>query len=87
MNGGPGGMMDDELAYVAPWGFDPGQVTAPVLFLHGGRDRIAPMAHGTWLARHTRSAQLWLRPDDGHISVLTSGAEALDWLRDHALPG
>jgi pimeloyl-ACP methyl ester carboxylesterase len=84
LEGGRGGEVDDQLAYVASWGFDPGQVTAPVLFLHGGRDR---MAHGTWLARHTRSAQLWLRPDDGHISVLTSGAEALDWLRDHALPG
>ena len=87
LEGGRDGEIDDQLAYVAPCGFDPGQVTAPVLFLHGDQDRIAPSAHGTWLARHTRSAQLWLRPDDGHISVLTSAAEALDWLRDHALPG
>jgi len=87
LEGGRDGEVDDQLAYVAPWGFDPGQVTAPVLFLHGGRDRVAPIAHGTWLARQSRSAQLWLRPDDGHISVLTSGAEALDWLREHANPG
>ena len=87
MEGGPGGMVDDDLAYVAPWGFDPGQVTSPVLFLHGGQDRIAPRSHAEWLSRHVRSAELWLRPDDGHISVLNSGAAALDWLREHASQG
>jgi pimeloyl-ACP methyl ester carboxylesterase len=40
-----------------------------------------------WLARHTRSAELWLRPDDGHVSVLHSAATAMDWLREHANQG
>jgi pimeloyl-ACP methyl ester carboxylesterase len=80
IEGGPDGMVDDNLAYVAPWGFDPGQVSPPVLFLYGGQDRITPSSHGEWLARHICSAQLWLRPDDGHISVLSSGAAAMDWL-------
>ena len=82
--GGPGGMVDDDLAYVAPWGFDPGQVTAPVLLVHGGQDRIVPSLHGEWLARHIRNAELWLRPDEGHVSVLSSAAAAMDWLREHA---
>jgi pimeloyl-ACP methyl ester carboxylesterase len=76
--------VDDDLVYVAPWGFDPGQVSAPVLYLHGGQDRMVPSSHGEWLARHTRSSELWLRPDDGHISVLSSAPAALGWLRDHA---
>ena len=84
MEGGPGGMVDDDLAYVARWGFDPGQVTSPVLFLHGCQDRIAPSSHAEWLARHVGSAELWLRPDDGHISVLNSGAAVMEWLREHA---
>jgi pimeloyl-ACP methyl ester carboxylesterase len=87
MEGGPGGMVDDDLSYVAPWGFDPGQVSPPVLFLHGGQDRIVPSSHGKWLARHTRSAEMWLRPDDGHVSVLNSAATAMDWLREHADQG
>jgi pimeloyl-ACP methyl ester carboxylesterase len=82
--GGLGGMVDDDLAYVAPLGFNPGQVTAPVLILQGGQDRIAPSSHGKWLARQIRSAALWLRPDDGHISVLNSGASAMDWLLERA---
>jgi pimeloyl-ACP methyl ester carboxylesterase len=80
------GTADDELAYVAPWGFDPGQVTLPVLVLHGGQDRIVPTAHGAWLARQARSAQFWPRPDDGHISVLNSAPAALDWLLEHCIP-
>jgi pimeloyl-ACP methyl ester carboxylesterase len=83
----PGGMVDDELSYVAPWGFDPGHIRAPVLFLHGGQDRVVPSSHAEWLAHRTRSAELWLRPEDGHISVLNSGATALGWLREHANQG
>ena len=81
---GPGGLIDDDLAYVAPWGFEPAHVIAPTLLLHGGRDRIVPSLHGEWLARRCPSAELWMCPDDGHISVLDSGAAAMDWLREHA---
>ena len=84
MEGGQGGMVDDDLAYVTPWGFDPVQVIAPVLFLHGVRDRVVPSSHAEWLARRCRSAELWLRPSEGHISVLDTGAAALDWLQQHA---
>jgi pimeloyl-ACP methyl ester carboxylesterase len=84
MDGGLGGMVDDDLACVAPWGFDPGLVRPPVLFVHGGQDRMVPSAHGRWLARQTPSAELWLRPDDGHVSVLHAGDAALGWLWEHA---
>jgi pimeloyl-ACP methyl ester carboxylesterase len=80
---GPGGMLDDELAFVAPWGFDPGGIKPPVLIVHGQQDRIVPSSHGAWLARCTRSAQFWLRPGEGHISVLSSAVAAMDWLTDH----
>lgn len=86
MQGGIGGMVDDDLSYVAPWGFDTSEIRAPVLFLHGGQDRIAPSSHAKWLARHTPSSELWMRPDDGHISVLHSATPALDWLREHSNP-
>jgi pimeloyl-ACP methyl ester carboxylesterase len=81
MEAGPGGLIDDDLAYTAPWGFDPAQVIAPVLFLHGGQDRVVPSSHSKWLARRCPSAELRLSPDDGHISVLNSAEAAMNWLR------
>jgi pimeloyl-ACP methyl ester carboxylesterase len=78
---GPGALIDDDLAYVAPWGFDPAVIGSPVLLLHGTADRVAPSAHSEWLARRIPSAELWLKPDEGHISVLTSAEAALEWLR------
>lgn len=68
MEAGPGGLIDDDLAYVAPWGFDPAQVAAPVLLLHGGRDRMVPGSHSEWLARRCPSAKLRLCPDDADTS-------------------
>jgi pimeloyl-ACP methyl ester carboxylesterase len=81
---GRGGLIDDDLAYVAPWGCDPAEVAAPVLILHGGRDRVVPSAHGEWLARRCPAAELRLSPEDGHLSILTSAAAALEWLRGQA---
>lgn len=71
---------DDDLAYVYPWGFEPAQVRAPVLLVHGTDDRVVPSPHSEWLAHHLPSAEMWLRPGDGHISVLHSARAALEWL-------
>lgn len=81
---GPGGLIADDLANVAPWGFDPGRVVAPVLLLHGGQDRVVPSSHSAWLAGRCPSAELLISPEDGHISILNSGETALEWLAEHA---
>jgi pimeloyl-ACP methyl ester carboxylesterase len=79
-------MIGDDLAYVGPWGFDPSQVFVPVLLLHGGSDRVVPSSHGTWLAGRIPSAELRISPDDGHITVMSSGRDALAWLRELVEP-
>ncbi|WP_436775266.1 alpha/beta fold hydrolase [Yinghuangia sp. YIM S09857] len=81
---GTGPLIDDDLAFVSPWGFDPAAITAPLLVVHGEQDRIVPPAHGKWLARHCPTAELRLSADDGHVSVLDQAPAALAWLRDHA---
>jgi pimeloyl-ACP methyl ester carboxylesterase len=83
---GPGGLVDDDIAYVTDWGFDCAQITRPVLLLHGGQDRVVPASHGEWLAQRCPSATLWRAPEDGHISVLRLAPRALDWLKEHAVP-
>ncbi|OZM78504.1 alpha/beta fold hydrolase [Pseudonocardia sp. MH-G8] len=77
---GPEGLIDDDLAFVAPWGVDLAAITAPVLLVQGGQDRVVPPAHADLLARGLARSQLWLRPDDGHVSVLDACPAALDRL-------
>jgi pimeloyl-ACP methyl ester carboxylesterase len=77
---GPDGLIDDDVAFVRPWGFDLADVAAPVLVVHGGEDRVVPPAHADRLLRGCRRAELWLRPRDGHVSVLDACAVAMDWL-------
>ena len=81
---GSDGLIDDDVAYVSPWGFDCARIARPVLLLHGGQDRMVPTSHAEWLARHCPSAVSWLRPEEGHISILSAAPRALAWLKQHA---
>ena len=63
-------------------GFDPVEVRVPVLVVHGGQDRVVPSSHGRSLAGRIPSAELWRRPEDGHVSVLGSAEAALGCLRE-----
>ncbi|MEV6873275.1 alpha/beta hydrolase [Amycolatopsis sp. NPDC051128] len=81
--GGPGGLIDDDLAAVTPWGCDPASITAPVLLVHGEDDRMIPATHSAWLAGRCPDAELRVTPGDGHLSVLNHAADALGWLADH----
>jgi pimeloyl-ACP methyl ester carboxylesterase len=81
---GAAGLIDDDLAYVAPWGCDPAAITAPALLVHGADDRMIPATHSEWLASRIPGAELRLTPGDGHISVLDHAADALTWLAAQA---
>ena len=74
------GLVDDEVAFVSPWGFDPADVVAPTLLLHGAADPVVPSAHARWLAARIPGADLRIRPGDGHVSVLDAAEGALAWL-------
>ncbi|WP_326837108.1 alpha/beta hydrolase [Amycolatopsis rhabdoformis] len=78
----PDGEVDDDVAYVSPWGCDPAEVHMPVLLVQGGADRVIPAAHARHLSGLLPDSALWLRDSDGHISVLEALPAALDWLLD-----
>ena len=77
---GPAPLIDDDLALVNPWGFDPTTIQVPLFLLHGADDRMAPVTHATWLSTHCPTATLHVAADAGHISVLYSADRALTWL-------
>jgi pimeloyl-ACP methyl ester carboxylesterase len=77
---GPDGLIDDDVAFATDWGFDLGRIAAPVLLVQGGEDRVVPPSHADYQLRSIPTAELWLRPRDGHVSVLAAVPVAMDWL-------
>jgi len=77
---GPAALIDDDLAAVSPWGFDPAAIAVPTLLLHGTADRMVPSSHSEWLSRQIPNAELRLHPDDGHITILDAVPAALEWI-------
>ncbi len=63
------GWMDDDLAFVEPWGFDLASITKPVELWQGNDDFMVPHAHGYWLEKNIPTAKLHFVPGEGHISL------------------
>jgi pimeloyl-ACP methyl ester carboxylesterase len=63
---GVGGWVDDDLAFVQPWGFDPAGISVPVLVRYGMTDVFVPPAHGEWLATNVRGCIVKINDAAGH---------------------
>jgi pimeloyl-ACP methyl ester carboxylesterase len=81
---GVAGWRDDDLAYVQPWGFTVGTITVPVSVWHGRLDKMAPFAHGQWLAANGAGARAHLYDDEGHMSLAVQLDRIVADLADNA---
>lgn len=63
------GWLDDDLAFVRPWGFDLGEITCPVVLWQGSDDMMVPIEHGRWLAAALPGATVHLEVGEGHLSI------------------
>jgi pimeloyl-ACP methyl ester carboxylesterase len=77
-----GGLVDDDVAFTSPWGFDPTTITTPVTLLQGADDRMIPATHALRLTTLLPTARLDGRAGHGHVSILDVLPEALQDLLD-----
>ena len=64
---GSGGWVDDDLAFVKPWGFDIAEIEVPVEVRYGARDVLVPAAHGAWLGGKVPGAVVVVEESEGHL--------------------
>ena len=77
------GWVDDDLAFVRPWGFDVGAITVPVSVWQGDEDLMVPGAHGRWLSANVAGAEARLLAQEGHLTLFANRiGEIQAWLAE-----
>jgi pimeloyl-ACP methyl ester carboxylesterase len=66
------GWVDDDLAFLAPWGFDVGAIEVPVLVWQGEQDLMVPAPRAAWLRGHVAGAQGETLAGEGHLTVFVN---------------
>ena len=73
------GWVDDDLAFISPWGFDLAEVKCPVMLWQGADDLMVPFGHGKWIAENLPEKFLikHLQDGHGHISIFMGQVEEM----------
>jgi pimeloyl-ACP methyl ester carboxylesterase len=66
---GSDGWLDDDLAFVKPWGFSLAEVAVPTLLWQGTADLMVPVGHGQWLAEWIPGVVAHVEDGEGHLSI------------------
>jgi pimeloyl-ACP methyl ester carboxylesterase len=79
LRNGVDGWLDDDFAFVQPWGFDFAEIQVPTFVWQGSEDLMVPFSHGEWLAERIPGVTAHLQEGEGHLSI---GVGALDEMFD-----
>jgi pimeloyl-ACP methyl ester carboxylesterase len=79
------GWIDDNLAFVKPWGFELSAIGRPVLVVQGGDDLMVPRQHGEWLAANVPGCEARIDDAHGHLTLAEHLVpEVHTWLQSHS---
>jgi pimeloyl-ACP methyl ester carboxylesterase len=76
---GVDGWVDDDLAFVVPWGFEVASIAVQTSLWFGRADTLVPAAHGDWLAGHIPGVDVFAS-DFGHFGEDADAERELAWL-------
>jgi len=74
---GAEGAVSDARLYARPWGFQPGDIAAPVVIWHGNLDNQVPVAAAHVYARLIPHARLCILEGEGHFSLVVRHHHAI----------
>ncbi|KAK5118944.1 hypothetical protein LTR62_000155 [Meristemomyces frigidus] len=79
LKNGCDGWVDDDMAFIHPWGFELSEVKCPVFMYHGETDLMVPFAHGKWIAKEIPAKHLTahMQPGHGHISIFMGQVDSM----------
>lgn len=77
---GVAGWVDDDLAFILPWGFDPAAIVVPVRLEYGQADVLVPPSHGAWLASRMPGADVVVHPESSMEDPDGDLVSRLGWL-------
>ena len=85
---GVGGWVDDDLAFLQPWGFDIATISVPVLVWYGAADVLVPRAHGEWLASNVPGCLVRVDDAAGHLGMdrVAEITQNVRWLSSGVAP-
>ncbi len=66
---GVDGWLDDDLAFLADWGFELDEIAVPTSLWQGTADLMVPPSHGEWFASHLPQAKVTILEGEGHLSL------------------
>ena len=74
---GVDGWLDDDLAFLQPWGFELDEIRVPTAIWQGSEDLMVPYAHGRWLTSRLPQATPHLEDGEGHLSIGIGAVDAM----------